>query len=537
MKGDFSRDTFDRRKHFSRVLVQQGRVTLDADYNEQSSIVLHYLRALARDLIGPYAAPVENGGFLLTVDAENGGVRISGGRYYVDGILVENEEECGYEQQPDYSLGKDDPYLAEMKNPSGLEFWFYLDVWEQHITALEDDSIRESALGGPDTCTRAKVVWQVKALPMAKPADDLAKKIRALRARRAKLQLELKKTEDPEARKRLTNEIAKIDAEIKKLSDAAAEQKEIACDAPLAQLVALSAASLAARVDPGKKVEDACIIPPASKYRGAENQLYRVEIHEGGKAGEATFKWSRDNGSGETAWLGTSKDKDDLIVTLTVANTRGFAAGDWIELVNNTLDAHGATGTLVRLANVEGGNLSVDPESVPGPDALAWSEELDNPRVRRWNQIQTEDVVLKSGAVPIAEPSATFDGWIDLEDGVQIQFAAGGVYRSGDYWLIPAPFATGKIEWPQIEDANGKPTGKPLPPRGVAHHYAPLGFVSRVDESWSLRTCRCEIEPLSSCFSMGSVGVGEHLLTEVRFQPAPVAKPTKKRKRRKRSPN
>jgi hypothetical protein len=38
-------------------------------------------------------------------------------------------------------------------------------VWERHVTWIEDDSIREPALGGPDTCTRAKVTWQVKALP------------------------------------------------------------------------------------------------------------------------------------------------------------------------------------------------------------------------------------------------------------------------------------------------------------------------------------------------------------------------------------
>ena len=60
MNGDFTRDTFNPAKQFSRVLMQQGRVTLDADWNEQSSILLHYLRTLARDLIGPYAAPVEN---------------------------------------------------------------------------------------------------------------------------------------------------------------------------------------------------------------------------------------------------------------------------------------------------------------------------------------------------------------------------------------------------------------------------------------------------------------------------------------------
>ncbi len=55
MKGDFSRDTFDKAKHFSRVLMQQGRVQLDADFNEQTAILLHYLRTLAADLIGPFA--------------------------------------------------------------------------------------------------------------------------------------------------------------------------------------------------------------------------------------------------------------------------------------------------------------------------------------------------------------------------------------------------------------------------------------------------------------------------------------------------
>ncbi|MFX8500613.1 DUF6519 domain-containing protein, partial [Acinetobacter baumannii] len=52
MKGDFTRITFDPANHFSRVLLQQGRVTLDADANEQASILLHYLQTLARDLIG-----------------------------------------------------------------------------------------------------------------------------------------------------------------------------------------------------------------------------------------------------------------------------------------------------------------------------------------------------------------------------------------------------------------------------------------------------------------------------------------------------
>ena len=40
MKGDFSRISFDPANRFSRVLTQQGRVTLDADFNEQADILL-----------------------------------------------------------------------------------------------------------------------------------------------------------------------------------------------------------------------------------------------------------------------------------------------------------------------------------------------------------------------------------------------------------------------------------------------------------------------------------------------------------------
>ena len=56
-RGDFSRDTFDPNKHFMRVLMQQGRVSLDADWNEQTDILLHYMQTLAKDIIGPSAGP------------------------------------------------------------------------------------------------------------------------------------------------------------------------------------------------------------------------------------------------------------------------------------------------------------------------------------------------------------------------------------------------------------------------------------------------------------------------------------------------
>ena len=93
MKGDFSRMTFDASKHFSRVLMQQGRVQLDADWNEQTAILLHYMQTLAKDLIGAHGGPGEDSGFeiksLATASSDDFG--IGKGRYYVDGILSENE--------------------------------------------------------------------------------------------------------------------------------------------------------------------------------------------------------------------------------------------------------------------------------------------------------------------------------------------------------------------------------------------------------------------------------------------------------------
>jgi len=175
MKGDFSRITFDPANHFSSVLLQQGRVTLDADPNEQASILLHYVRTLARDLIGAYGGPFDNLGFELSVDstATPAKLTIGAGRYYVDGILCESEG-YNYAQQPDYtppspdSTGKGgDPLLAWLAAPTAQPFWVYLDVWERLITWIEDDHIREVALGGPDTCARTKVICQVKAMPVS----------------------------------------------------------------------------------------------------------------------------------------------------------------------------------------------------------------------------------------------------------------------------------------------------------------------------------------------------------------------------------
>lgn len=516
MKYDGSRFTFDPQNHFSQLFMQQGRVTLDADWNEHAAIFLHYLRMLTRDLIGPYAAPVESPGFRLRTDPsiDQGAIRISAGRYYVDGILVENDQECRLTEQPYYKFSPSDDPIKQAK--LGEPFWLYLDVWERHITAIENDAIREQALGGPDTCTRAQVVWQVKSLSIKATREQVnlanqraSDRIQALQAQKANA---------PAADSEIfVREISKLEEEIKRRERFLGDQGR-ACESPLYTIDKVSGALLAARVDPGQKIADACVTSPDSKYRGAGNQLYRVEIHQGGTATEATFIWSRDNGSVATEWLNPADNGPETPNSLAVRNARGFSAGDWVEVSSDAAELQDGPSVLLKLAKVEGDKLSVDPDSLPAEGMPQWSKELVSPKVRRWDQKQTEDIILIQGAVPVTETpfSASPDKiiWIDLEDGVQIRFAEGGNYRRGDYWVFPARVATGNIEWP-IEDKRGKASPKLLAPRGVIHHYAPLGFVHVLDGadlSPHLKLCHCEFEPQSSCFSTGSAAFGANLL-------------------------
>src|ERR1041385_4401935 len=57
--GDYSRIGFDPAKSFVGVLMQQGRVQLDADWNEQVEISERRFRVQAIDIMGHCAAPNE----------------------------------------------------------------------------------------------------------------------------------------------------------------------------------------------------------------------------------------------------------------------------------------------------------------------------------------------------------------------------------------------------------------------------------------------------------------------------------------------
>ena len=465
MKGDFTRDTFDSKKHYSSVRMQQGRVSLDADWNEQVDIATHRVETEAADIIGGCGAAAGSAGFEIgvlilgassstaavastaaaasTIAAASlapapartaapsiaagavaidphpfdpfpvpGDLSIGAGHYYVDGILCENESAVALTRQPDLP--------GQTALSAGL-YVIYLDVWKRHLTALDDPSIREAALGGPDTATRTKTVWQVKALRISNPP------------------------------------------------------KAVYCSTSFDDwdtLVAPRNPGLHARANPASQNDNPCgPIPSGAGFRGLENQLYRVEIHTPGAVpGPATFKWSRDNGSIEALWL--DQDKSVLKVSTTGRDSvLNIAAGQWVELTDDTHELNGLPGTLVKVTVVQGDLVTID----PGNTVISRAKFPINPRLRRWDS---------PGEMQVPQPAS--DVYISLESGIEVRFDPDS-YKTGDYWLIPARSLTADVEWP------GGANPDALPPRGIQHHYCRLALVS-VDRAGAvkvLQDCRC----------------------------------------------
>jgi hypothetical protein len=427
MRGDFSRLTHDPSQRFSAVLLQQGRVLLDADWNEQRAIDLHSLRALTADLIGPHGGPRDGAGFEIGEAVREDArldFRIGAGRYYVDGLAVENRAE---------DLRLSGLSYPDPPNPPerGEAVLAYLEVWEREATFLDHVAMREVALGGPDTCLRARVEWRVRLAPVNERGEP----------------------EQPIPRR----------------------------DAARRPLLTAGTTEPPASQEP-------CVLSPEARYRGAENQLYRVEIHRGGEAagtGGATFKWSRENGS--VLFAVRSVDGPRLSLDHLGRDERlSLAVGDWVEVSDAAQAAEERAEELLRVEKVDRPGAVVTLSATPG-----WiGDDAEQVQVRRWDhragKRSAGGLELDGGAAKVEEGRR-----LVLEDGLEIEFvdseaaAAPRDYRTGDYWLIPARTATGGIEWPP----PGRPD--PCPPLGVTRRYAPLATITRAaDDSLAVEDQR-----------------------------------------------
>ncbi len=443
MKGDFSRLRFKVDKHYAAVLEQQGRVNLDSDGNEAVAITQHLRQTTNRDVIGACGVPKHGGGFAIGLKSAPSGnvtdLTISKGRIYVDGILCELEGNTSFLTQKDF------PNAAWVSPVGGRTDLVYLDVWQRHVTAVEDPNLRESALGGPDTTTRLQTVCQVKVL------EDVG---------------------------------------------------DVSCSAAMPKWDALTAASparLSTKVEVAP-ADEPCLVAPGAGYRGLENHLYRVEIHDSenssGSGSPATYKWSRDNGSIVVAVESMIAADQLKVERLGWDEVLALRKNDWVEVLDDATELSGKPGTLAKITDIDSEDRVIFlSQSVSGLDMSG------HPRVRRWDQASSA-LQVSAGSKP-------------LEDGIEVEFTGSG-FKTGDYWVFAARVGNGSDPGTIIDPLTA------APPMGIRHHYCKLALITwqeqpaGVFKAKKLTDCRVEFPPLTELPGAGggcctvTVGDGVH---------------------------
>lgn len=412
MKGDFSRLRFNPARGYSAVLQQQGRVSLDADANEQSAIA-SYLRDTANtDIIGRFGGPAGDAGFRIVLQGTH--ILIEPGRYYVDGILVQNPIRLDYDKQPhlDHVLSAEELLLEVVRGDGAVTLQLTLEVWERLVTALDDPCLLEPALSQADTTARLQTVWRVVGVlndaRTLVPAGSTDVYIQA-----------------PVYSQPVLAGCANAADPIENLTSCCQAMYRTV---PPSRTGAMGADTVAS-------ADCGCEPIPAAGYQGLENQLYRVEIHHGGTLETATFKWSRENGSVVTGVT------DINGATLTVLSlgpdaNLGFQAGQWVELSDDRYvfaTVPNRPGELYQIHAVETGTSQVTLTT-----AVTGIDTARNARMRRWDQCGPNAGAngIALSAIPIA-----------LENGIEVTFRKGD-YVAGDYWTFAARTANGQIDWP-----------------------------------------------------------------------------------------
>jgi hypothetical protein len=165
MAGDRARVSYDPSRKWRGLIAQQGRVTVEADWNEAAAIGAERDRRLTLDVVGAAGTP-DDGYGVKAVPAgaapgpTPGDLIIGRGTLYLGGERLDLDRPVTYSTQSDWLDHSTDPLWVPPAVPSSTGTSYelvYLLASEQEVSAVEDPALADVALGGPDTMQRQRI--------------------------------------------------------------------------------------------------------------------------------------------------------------------------------------------------------------------------------------------------------------------------------------------------------------------------------------------------------------------------------------------
>ncbi|HTJ46389.1 MAG TPA: DUF6519 domain-containing protein [Kofleriaceae bacterium] len=455
-----SRDAFQPTKRYAAVGMQQGRVLLDDDFNENERIRLEEERRVNLDVIGPVGSPDE--GFLPKAGTiAHGGVdfTISKGTLYLGGLRLWNPADTQFQLQDDWLQQTSADRAGPVPDRTDL---VYVEAWQQPVTAIEDGELFEVALGGPDTSTRLRTMWRVQ-LAQAKGPDCPS----AWKTQVASWAAQGLGTVD-ETGERVTDAMMSVDYF-------------------------------------QGQAGDLCTPAITGGYLGAENQTIRVQL-----VSKTTFVWGFDNGA--PVYRATIGGPNNDLVTLST-DPRDQAhwpmPGQVVEILpfgarlpnkEKLADELGVLARVTGAFDPVAHTFTISPAVLPA-FGNAWTTRDDAADlgalgyyVRIWDR---GDDVTSPLELPIAADTHLGN------TGVQVTIT-GSALVPGDHWIISARPKTPQtfVPW-DLEDGR--------PPHGTRRFFAPLALIQwHADGSFDLlHDCRPYFQPLTRLRGCCTYTVGD----------------------------
>jgi Family of unknown function (DUF6519) len=457
VSSDRARVSYDPSRHWRGVINQQGRVTLEADWNEAAAIAAESDRAELVDVVGPSGTPDD--GYRVDV-AGSGDLTIRQGTMYVGGERMTLDADLGYADQPDWVDNAGDPLWVDPGEPEGDEaVWLYLR--EQEVGAVEDPALLDVALGGPDTSERLRIVQRV--VRSATGEDTCAGALGDL--------------EEGWAEQGLT-----FDPDSMRLE---------------------SAATLQVSFQEAATGPSLCEPFAQGGYLGAENQLIRAQVASVEGPGAATLVWGFDNAYFMYRISENVVDSSAGTTTLTLASApvdafHQPASGQAVEVLRAA--AHLAQETAAAaddyVAAATGVVTTCETAYNPDDGTLVISTALDADTVASpllFLRVWQETVLAKAGdAVALGDT------------GIEVTLASSsGTFHVGDYWQFavrPAtPTGVSPVYPERILDA-------PQPPDGPRLWACPLAVIAWSDGSGTVTDCRNHFDNLVALTGRGGGG-------------------------------